>query len=379
MKNIAIIVPTLNKGGAEKVAANLSIEFSKYYNVYIIVHDESNITYEYSGNLINLNILPSKNVIKKIFNLYKRIHLVKKIKKKYNIDYSISHLPSSNWVNVFSRSNDKVFTYVHSMLKPKLKIKIREKIIAFFSDKVICVSECAKKNMIDNFKISENKLITIYNFSYPIKLKSNEKHKKSNEILLVTMGRLTEAKGQWHLINAMKYINEINKNVKLKIFGDGELKDCLKSQIDKLNLNEYISLCGYISNPFDELSKGDIYVSSSLWEGLPMSLIEAGFCNLPIVSTDCDSGCREILAPKTPINKKTDKIEYAEYGLLVPVCKSGLIGEINLTDEEKILGDAILELIKNEKKRLMYAKLANARSYEFIPEKIMNRWKNILL
>ena len=110
-----------------------------------------------------------------------------------------------------------------------------------------------------------------------------------------------------------------------------------------------------------------------------MSLIEAGFCNLPIVSTDCDSGCREILAPKTPINKKTDKIEYAEYGLLVPVCKSGLIGEINLTDEEKILGDAILELIKNEKKRLMYAKLANARSYEFIPEKIMNRWKNILL
>ena len=44
-KNVAIIVPTLNKGGAERVAANMSLEFAKHYNVFLIVHDGKDITY----------------------------------------------------------------------------------------------------------------------------------------------------------------------------------------------------------------------------------------------------------------------------------------------------------------------------------------------
>ena len=110
MKNIAIIVPTLNKGGAERVAANMSIEFSKHYNVYTIVHDGRDIIYPYGGKLIDLALPPASSVPGKILTILKRIKALRKIKKDYAIDVSISHLPPSNYANIFSRRKEKVIT-----------------------------------------------------------------------------------------------------------------------------------------------------------------------------------------------------------------------------------------------------------------------------
>lgn len=377
MKNIAIIVPTLNKGGAERVAANLSIEFSKYYNVYLIVHDGNDITYPYKGKLIDLQLLPSNNLFKKIITLIKRVKKIKKIKKKYKIDYSISHLSSSNLANILSKQNDKIYTYIHSMEKPKLLSKIFQKFNAKLSDKVICVSECVRQNMINNFSINENKLVTIYNFCQKIEVNKTSREENS-DILIVNMGRLSEPKGQWHLIRAMKYVNKYNKNAKLKIIGEGSYRDILEKLIKDLSLEKIVELSGYIKDPFIELSKGDIYVSSSLWEGLPMALVEAGNCNLPIISTDCDAGCREIIAPTTEINKKTKEIEFDKYGILIPICLNGTKEQLEITEEEKIMGDAILYLINNNSERKKYAKMSELRSKDFLPEKIMKTWKEIL-
>ena len=102
-KNIAIIVSTLNKGGAERVAANMSLEFEKYYNVFLIVHDASDTTYNYGGTLIDLKLPPRRGKINKIITLIKRVYHVRRIKKQYHIYVTISHLPMCNYVNVFSR------------------------------------------------------------------------------------------------------------------------------------------------------------------------------------------------------------------------------------------------------------------------------------
>ena len=230
--------------------------------------------------------------------------------------------------------------------------------------------------MIKKFNISDSKLVTIYNFCEPIVYKKSIQ--KKDHFVVVNVGRLSEPKGQWHLIRAMKYVCNVNNNIKLKIFGEGEYRNNLELLIKKLKLEKNIELCGYVKNPFEQISKADLYVSSSLREGLPMSLIEAGFCNLPIISTDCDAGCREILAPNTPIDKKTNEIEYAKYGILVPVCKDGTIEQFELTENEKVLGDSILYMFNNEKKRKEYCKLSLQRSYDFTPEKIMYKWKEIL-
>ena len=109
-----------------------------------------------------------------------------------------------------------------------------------------------------------------------------------------------------------------------------------------------------------------------------MSLVEAGRCGLPIISTDCDSGCREILAPETPVDAKTNKIEYAQYGVLVPVFTQGTETQITPTDEERILADAILELCRNKELRDSYAEKARLRSKDFYPHNIMNQWKILI-
>ena len=85
-RNIAIIVPTLRGGGAERVASNLSLYLSdQKYKKYIILNDAKDRGYPYRGTLIELDTQAINNSFGKIFNLIIRIYKVKKIKK--NIKY----------------------------------------------------------------------------------------------------------------------------------------------------------------------------------------------------------------------------------------------------------------------------------------------------
>ena len=377
MKNIAILVPTLNKGGAERVAANMSLEFAKHYNVYLIVHDGSNIIYPFGGKLIDLHLPPAGNKIGKIFTFLKRIRALRKLKHQYSIDVTVSHLPSSNNVNIFSRSGDRIITYVHVMETWSPGIAVREWVTARMSDRMVCVSECVRRCMTDTFHIDADKTVTVYNFcdlNVP-----DEKKKDSNPIVISTMGRLTEQKGHWHLIRALKkVVGNSDEPVLLKIIGEGELREPLTQLVEKAGLRNHVVFTGFLDNPWSVLADTDIYVSSSLSEGLPMALVEAGRCGLPIISTDCDAGCREILAPETEITYKTSEIEKAEYGILVPVCSTGDIEQTELTPEENLMADAILELIKNPELRAAYAERAKKRSEDFRAVNIMQQWFEIL-
>ena len=377
MKNIAILVPTLNKGGAERVAANMSLEFAKHYNVYLIVHDGSNIIYPHGGQLIDMRLPPARNKIGKLFVFFKRIRALRRLKRQHSIDVTISHLPASNNANIFSRSKDRVITYVHCMETWSPGMAVREWLTAKMSDKMVCVSESVRRCMTDTFHIDAGKTVTIYNFcdlDAP-----EEKKKDSRPLTISTMGRLTEQKGQWHLIRALrKVVDNIDEPVLLKIIGEGELRESLTRLAEKLGLRNRVAFTGFLDDPWRVLADADIYVSSSLYEGLPMALVEAGRCGLPIVSTDCDAGCREILAPGTEINYKTSGIEKAKYGILIPVCGTGDMEQTELTPEENLMADAVLELIRNPELRGKYARQAQRRSEDFRAGNIMKQWFEIL-
>lgn len=372
MKNIAIIVPTLNKGGAERVAANMSLEFAKHYNVYTIVHDGSDIIYPYGGTLIDLQLPPSETKVGKMTTLLKRVMALRKIKKKYRIDVSISHLPPSNYANILSRRGDHVFTYLHSMQGvPK-----REKLFAILSDRLVCVSRWSMENVIRNYGVPQGKATAVYNFCDAQPPAVFEKYEK---FTIVNMGRLSEPKGQWHLLRAMKLVTQqLGDRIHLVIIGEGEYRQALETLADRLGIRGIVTFTGFRADPMAELVKCDLFVFSSLWEGLPMALVEAGRCGLPIVSTDCDSGCREILAPDTQIDKKTDCIEYAGYGILVPVCKDGDMQQLEPTAQERILADAILQMYHDPQLRQAYAEKALRRSEDFYSNQIMAQWKTLI-
>jgi len=104
---------------------------------------------------------------------------------------------------------------------------------------------------------------------------------------LLAVGRLTEAKGLELLINAFDKVNA-SSVAKLVIVGDGELGPSLKKLVSSLGLEKSIFFTGRVSNPYPYFDKADVFVLSSLWEGLPLVLLEAMAMKVPqIILTDC--------------------------------------------------------------------------------------------
>ncbi len=160
-------------------------------------------------------------------------------------------------------------------------------------------------------------------------------------------------------------MKEVNGN--LYIIGDGKLRDKLNRLISDLNLENRVFLLGKQKNPYKFLSKADIFLFSSNREGFPNVLVEALTCKLPVISTDCKSGPREILAPDSNIEYSLkDSIEIANYGILTPT-----------NSIEKMI-KAIKILQKNSKLMLEYRKKSLNRAKQFHKNRIVNDFINII-
>jgi glycosyltransferase involved in cell wall biosynthesis len=123
--------------------------------------------------------------------------------------------------------------------------------------------------------------------------------------VVLGVGRLTKAKDFPTLIRAFAQARR-QRQVRLVILGEGELREDLKELVARLSLTEDVDLPGFVKNPFPFMRQSDLFVLSSAWEGLPSVLIQAMACGAPVVSTDCRSGPSEIL-------------EGGRWGRLVPV------------------------------------------------------------
>lgn len=112
--------------------------------------------------------------------------------------------------------------------------------------------------------------------------------------VLITVGRLDHQKDHATMIRAMRLV--LNRQpVRLLILGEGPLREKLTRLITDLRLQEAVQLVGFQANPHAWMARADLFVLSSLWEGYPLVLLEALALGLPVVSTDCESGPREIL------------------------------------------------------------------------------------
>ncbi len=123
--------------------------------------------------------------------------------------------------------------------------------------------------------------------------------------VVLAMGRLSRQKDFPTLIRAFARVRQ-SRPARLLILGEGQDRANLEVLIGKLGLNQEVSLPGFVANPYPYMSRAALFVLSSAWEGLPGVLIEALYCRVPLVSTDCPSGPREIL-------------KNGLYGQLVPV------------------------------------------------------------
>ena len=169
-------------------------------------------------------------------------------------------------------------------------------------DKAIAVSGDLAETM-KSFGISGNKIVILRNVVNTERFKPYKnmdlRHKYGigeNESLILFVGYLDIFKGIFELVDAFYDINTKNKNVKLMMVGTGPKKAELKKKISKLNLNGFVIFTGEIP-PFEMHNyyhAADIFVLPSYTEGLPISILEAMACALPVVATDV-GGVSEIV------------------------------------------------------------------------------------
>ena len=113
--------------------------------------------------------------------------------------------------------------------------------------------------------------------------------------VILAAGRLTPQKDFPTLIRAFAAL-ATGRDLRLLILGEGPERSALETLIRDLGLTQRVALPGFRANPFAYMARARLFVLSSAWEGLPGVLIQAMACGTPVVSTDCPSGPREVLA-----------------------------------------------------------------------------------
>jgi len=195
-----------------------------------------------------------------------------------------------------------------------------ERFTARFKDKIICLSEFDKQNAIKQKIEPAKKISVIHNGIKPINFLSKEEAREKlnipqDAVAIGTIGNLYKNKGYQHLIKAFKILNI--KYLILNIIGEGPESKNLKSEILNLKLDKKIMLIGNIPSAASLLSAFNIYICSSIKEGLPYSILEAMQAGLPIVSTNvgaipeviADKKSGLLVEPKNP-DRLAKKIKY---------------------------------------------------------------------
>ena len=145
---------------------------------------------------------------------------------------------------------------------------------------------------------------------------------------------------------------------------------------DGYNNQGKIFFLGYHSNPFSFMARSKLFLLTSNWEGFPNVVAEAMICGVPVISSDCPTGPREILSPSSLTKMNSNKFQnpdYGEYGVLMPMLNNNS-SAINT----KIWSETILKMLSDKTLRNDYSKKGKIRMKQFCKSEISLRWEQLI-
>ena len=307
-KKICFFLPSLKTGGAEKVLINIANNISKdsSFDVTFVAANVSGIYKNFFNHKVKLINLKSSRLR---YTFFKLVNIL----KAENFDIVFTTMPHAN---VFLCLIKKIFNFnfklfirqsnIYNITSINLKSGFFILLMKFsyrYADYII--SNCKEvyyetKNF---FKIESKKNFLIYNPTnlQKIKLLSKKKIKfnflKTKSTKIISVGKLSAQKNFISLIECANYmINILKKDFKFLIIGEGEQYNDLNKKIYMYKLQKNVRIIKFVENPYKYMSKCDLLVQTSLWEGSSNILIEALMCNTRVVCYDIPGGTKEILA-----------------------------------------------------------------------------------
>lgn len=375
----------MDTGGAERVFSHLINGLVKdKHEIHLLLFDEK-ITYPlHEGLKIKTLSKERSSAFLKLLELPFLASKLKRYIKNHQIGTVISFLYRPNYVNLISkllgsmhksiigiRSTTSIF-YTSLGLIGKINLFLIKTLFGR-AELIISNSQGVKIDLDRHFHFS-NEHIVIPN---PVDLEFIEKYKtrdingfdfRADKKYIISVGRLIPLKRNKDLIFALHEILDEAKEYEIIFLGEGDQRTCLEQIARELGIDTSVHLLGMVNNPYQYIGKSDIFVLNSETEGFPNVLIEAMACKIPVISTDCESGPREILAPGTDFEYHlADHIELAKYGILVPV------------KNQKLLSKALLKLIRDPELWKKYADAAYTRAQSYSKEVVLKDYFKVLL
>ena len=325
MKKILFLIDSLTGGGAEKVLVNLvnNMDTTKYdITVETMFFDGVN------AQFLNSDI---KYFCRKAPHFHGISHVLKRIpdtllykyfigNAKYDILVAFMHGASAKVIAGCPDKDVKKYAWIHINEMEHGTIwkfyPTREQTVESYSrfDRVVAVSETVKEAF-EKYSHLGDKIIVKYNVNdvERINKMSEETFDRNNETFYIsTFGRLSTQKGFDRLVRIGKRLKDDGYNFEIHIFGKGEIQNDLEALIAENGIADRVFLEDFTGNPYKVLRNSDLFVCSSLYEGLSTAMSEAVILSTPVVTTEV-SGAKEVLGDNNEYGVVTENDEEALY------------------------------------------------------------------
>lgn len=335
MKNkIVILTYSLGGAGAERIVANLLNHLNRdKYDIRLVLMN-TDIEYEIIADQEIHFIEKSYRYEKEIFKFIKLPLLAYRFARycnKEKIELVLAVMSRPNLIATMAKSfglKSKVlisercytpYTYNEHSFAGKIKLAILKQ----FYPKADCIlpnSEGTVQALKDGYKIKSDfqvvKNPTDINKIKRLSLLPLNMKLDFTPFTFINVATFRDEKNQDLLIDAINLIRDFN--FQLILIGKGDTLDRIKNKVHNLDLSQKVIFINFTENPYQYMARAHCFLLSSFSEGFPNVLIESLVCGLPIISVDCKTGPRELLAPGTPLNTliPTSGFEIAEYGIL---------------------------------------------------------------
>ncbi len=287
-----IVLPHMRTGGGQKLALDIALGLNKRDdfdvsvlcigekedNIFGITAEENNLNVHYLGKKEGFSI-------KCCFDVFKFI-------VKYKPDIVNTHLRAITYVLMaaFIIRKPRYYHTVHNIAEKEAEEgmatieRIAYKYTGFMP---VAISDYCKSTIVDYYGISDNKIPVIYNGIDSKRYSYNIPYEKRDDqvVRIISTGRMQPVKRHILMVQAFSMLHKKYPNTELVFLGDGELREDVEKEIRINDLEDVVKLYGVVEDVQNELNKAHIYLMASEYEGLPLSVLEAMSCGLPIVAT----------------------------------------------------------------------------------------------
>jgi len=306
---IALFLPSLDIGGVERNTLNLAAGFVKWgMCVHLVLVKAKGAYICRIPPDVRVIDLGAKRVLTSLLPLVRYLRTEKPEGLIAAKDYAnvVAVL-----AKLLARASTRVLVSVRTTLskhvqhaesfKEKVLIPLLAHWLYPYADGIVAVSNGVADDLAHFLRVSRDRITVIYNpivsedlFAAAQQPVDHPWFKPYSPPVIMSIGRLTKAKDYSTLIKAFAKVRQ-QREVRLVILGDGEERPSLVDLVRRLRLDNDVWLPGFVDPPYPFLARASLFVLSSIWEGFPTVIVEALALGVPVVSTDCPSGPREIL------------------------------------------------------------------------------------